>query len=321
MPEIAVKVDQLTYVYPGKSEVIANDHLSFEIPRGEIFGLLGPNGAGKTTLVLQLLGLLRPTSGQIWLEGVDVVKSPEQASRHTGFLPQTGIPMRYVEVERALYFTGRLRGQTHHDAHQQAASLLAQFEMESYAKRFVNDLSGGMLRLVNFAMALMGHPSVLILDEPTNELDPVRRRQVWDTIAQLNRQKGVTCILVTHNLLEAEQVVQRVAIMRAGKLVALGTPGAMKLSSTGKVRLEFQLKAAAAISTELHGVLSQLGLIDLIRPGFYTMMLSPNDVSTAAELVISQIGLQELEDFRVSPPSLEDAYLTIEKNQLIAAYP
>jgi ABC-2 type transport system permease protein len=191
--------------------------------------------------------------------------------------------------------------------------------MSGYAKRFVNDLSGGMLRLVNFAMALMGNPRVLILDEPTNELDPVRRRQVWDTIAQLNQQEGVTCILVTHNLLEAEQVVQSVAMMREGKIIALDTPGTMKLSSTGKVRLEFQLKATAEIPANLHSTLNQLGSIDLIRPGSYTMMLSPNDVSTAAELVISQIGLQELEDFRVSPPSLEDAYLTIEKQQLITA--
>ena len=313
MPDIAVKVDALTYIYPGKTGIIANDHLSFEIPRGEIFGLLGPNGAGKTTLVLQLLGLLKPTSGHIWLEGVDVLRSPQQASQRTGFLPQTGIPMRYVEVERALYFTGRLRGQTHSDARQQAQVLLTHFEMNSYAKRFVNDLSGGMLRLVNFAMALMGHPLVLILDEPTNELDPVRRRQVWDTIAQLNQQEGVTCILVTHNLLEAEQVVQRVAIMRAGKIIALDTPGTMKLSSTGKVRLEFQLKATAKIPDRLYDSLDQLGVIDLVRPGSYTMMLMPDDVSAAADLVISQIGLQELEDFRVSPPSLEDAYLTIEK--------
>jgi ABC-type multidrug transport system ATPase subunit len=318
MPDIAVKVEDLTYVYPGKNAVIANDHLSFEIPRGEIFGLLGPNGAGKTTLVLQLLGLLRPTSGQIWLEGIDVVKAPQQASQRTGFLPQTGIPMRYVEVKRALYFTGRLRGQTHHDARQQAQALLSHFEMNSYAKRFVNDLSGGMLRLVNFAMALMGNPHVLILDEPTNELDPVRRRQVWDTITQLNQQEGVTCILVTHNLLEAEQVVQRVAIMRAGKIIALDTPGTMKLSSTGKVRLEFQLKAAAEIPARLYDSLDQLGAVDLVRPGSYTITLMPDDVSSAADLVISQIGLQELEDFRVSPPSLEDAYLTIEKQQLAA---
>lgn len=319
MPEIAVKVDQLTYVYPGRNAVIANDHLSFEIPRGEIFGLLGPNGAGKTTLVLQLLGLLRPTSGSIWLEGVDVVRSPEQASQRTGFLPQTGIPMRYVEVERALYFTGRLRGQTHHDARKQAADLLIRFEMDSYARRFVNDLSGGMLRLVNFAMALMGHPPVLILDEPTNELDPVRRRQVWDTISELNHRQGLTCILVTHNLLEAEQVVQRVAIMRAGRIVALDTPVAMKLSTTGKVRLEFQLKASMGIGDDLYHMLNQMGAVEFMRPGFYTVMLSPDDVGTAAELVISQIGLQELEDFRVSPPSLEDAYLTIEQQQLVPA--
>ncbi|MBZ0304000.1 MAG: ABC transporter ATP-binding protein, partial [Anaerolineae bacterium] len=166
MESLAIRVHELTYIYPGKNPVIANEDVSFEIPTGEIFGLLGPNGAGKTTLVMQLLGLLKPTSGSIWMDGIDVVKAPDQASRNTGFLPQKGIPMRYVEVERALYFTGRLRGQSHRDAQLQVQDLLDEFDLKPYARRHVNDLSGGMLRLVNFAMALMGYPRVLILDEP-----------------------------------------------------------------------------------------------------------------------------------------------------------
>ncbi|MBZ0302195.1 MAG: ABC transporter ATP-binding protein/permease, partial [Anaerolineae bacterium] len=153
------------------------------------------------------------------------------------------------------------------------------------------------------------------LDEPTNELDPVHRRQVWDTIASLNRHDGVTCILVTHNLPEAEQVVHRVAIMRAGRMIAVGTPGGMKLSMSSKVRLEFQLKAATSIPAELDHVLNQLGTLESLRPGSYSLALNPEDVSAATEFVISQIGLQDLDDFRVSPPSLEDAYLSLESSR------
>jgi len=318
MEPFAINVNDLTYIYPGKKPLVANDRISFAVPRGEIFGLLGPNGAGKTTLVMQILGLLRPTSGSLYVDGVDMTKHPDQVRRRIGFLPQSGIPMRYIEIERALYFTGRLRGQSHHDARQQAHALLDLFEIGSEAKQYVNDLSGGMLRLVNFAMALMGHPRLLILDEPTNELDPVHRRQVWDTIADLNRTEGVTCILVTHNLLEAEQVVQRVAIMRAGRFVALGTPREMKLSASSKVRLEFQLKAAAAIPAELQAALSTMGTLAVLQPGFYSVALAPETVALAAEMVIKHIGLADLDDFRVSPPSLEDAYMNLEKQSLVA---
>lgn len=318
MEPFAINVNDLTYIYPGKKPLVANDRISFAVPRGEIFGLLGPNGAGKTTLVMQILGLLRPTSGSLYVDGVDVTKHPDQVCRRIGFLPQSGIPMRYIEIERALYFTGRLRGQSHHDARQQAHALLDTFEIGSEAKQYVNDLSGGMLRLVNFAMALMGHPRLLILDEPTNELDPIHRRQVWDTIADLNRTEGVTCILVTHNLLEAEQVVQRVAIMRAGRFVALGTPHEMKLSASSKVRLEFQLKAAAAIPAELQAALSTMGTLAVLQPGSYSVALAPETVALAAEMVINHIGLADLDDFRVSPPSLEDAYMNLEKQSLTA---
>src|SRR5579859_2160172 len=183
----SIVVDQLTRVYKpqkkGAPTVVANQDLNFTVYRGDIFGLLGANGAGKTTLILQLLGLVKPTSGRIWMEGVDVVARSNAAKRLTGFLPQTGIPMRYAAVEQALYYTGRLRGQSERDAREQSRQLIEKLGLSEYAHRYTNKLSGGMLRLTNFAMALMGHPRVLILDEPTNELDPTKRRLVWDTIA------------------------------------------------------------------------------------------------------------------------------------------
>lgn len=312
MTEYAIRVENLTQVYPGKPPVVANDDLSFEVPRGEIFGLLGPNGAGKTTLILQLIGLLKPTDGQIWLEGIDVIRNPAQVRHRIGFLPQTGLPMRNVEVERALYFTGRLRGQTHHDAKQQTNQLLDTLISTDYAKRYVSELSGGMLRLVNFAMSLMGQPDILVLDEPTNELDPQHRRKVWNMITRLNREQGVTCILVTHNLLEAERVVQRVAIMRQARFVALGTPGEMKLGASGNVRIEFQLKSGEPLAHDLEARLGSCGQLATVRPGSYTLILPPADVGHTTDIIINQISLSNLEDFRVAPPSLEDIYLELE---------
>src|ERR1041385_627839 len=132
---ISLRVEHLTHIYPSKPPVIANDNISFEVRRGEIFSLLGPNGAGKTTLISQLLGLLEPTTGTIIMEGIDVVKNPQQIKRITGYLPQSGIPMRYVEVERALQYTGCLRGQSDRDAKQQAHALVEALELGDYAKR------------------------------------------------------------------------------------------------------------------------------------------------------------------------------------------
>src|SRR5262245_5488350 len=224
-PDIAIRVDHLTRTFPGKSrksgQIIANDDLTFTVRRGEIFGLLGPNGAGKTTLISQLLGLLRPTAGEIWVEGINVVQQPDVVKQHIGFLPQTGLAMRGVEVERALRYTGRLRGQTEADARAQSQELLHELDLRPYADRLVQKLSGGLMRLTHFAMALMGRPQVLVLDEPTNELDPQKRRLVWDVLARLNRNQGTTCVLVTHNVLEAEKVLQRVAVLRHGRMIAL----------------------------------------------------------------------------------------------------
>lgn len=313
----SIQVQHLTRVYPArgreKRPVVANDDLSFEVRRGEIFGLLGPNGAGKTTLVNLLLGLLRPTSGSIWLEGIDVVQHPEQVKRLIGFLPQTGLPMRYVEVERALHYTGRLRGQTEADARWQSRLLLEELGMTEYAHRYVNKLSGGMLRLTNFAMSLMGQPQVLVLDEPTNELDPHKRRLVWEMIARLNREQGVTCILVTHNVLEAEKVIQRVAVMHQGRIIALGTPGELKLRAGGQVRLELQLKEGDALRSEDAALLATLGRVEELRPGQYRLYLPPQRVAAATDLVVNQIGLARLDDFRLAPPSLEDVYLELDE--------
>lgn len=310
---IAIRVEHLTRVYSARGQPIrANDDVSFEVRRGEIFGLLGPNGAGKTTLISQLLGLLAPTSGSIWLEGIDVVRQPEAIKHMSGFLPQTGLPMRYVEVERALRYTGRLRGQSEADARDQARSLMEALGLVESAQRYVNKLSGGMLRLTNFAMALMGRPRLLVLDEPTNELDPHKRQVIWNMIGQLNREQGTTCVLVTHNVLEAEKVIQRVAVMHRGRIIALGTPGEVKLRSGGKVRLEFRFKEGETLQTQEIDKLMALGHYEEMASGQYRLYLPRDQVMMATSLVINEIGLDRLDDFRLAPPSLEDVYLELD---------
>jgi ABC-2 type transport system permease protein len=316
--DVAIRVQNLTRIYvragQDKTDLVANNNLNFEVRRGEVFGLLGENGAGKTTLVMQLLGLLAPTAGQIWLEGVDVVKYPDRAKSLIGFLPQTSLPLRYLEVWRALYFTGRLRGQPEADARCQTDEMLQALDLLQYANRYVHNLSGGLLRMTNFGMALMGRPRVVVLDEPTNSLDPERRRQVWATVARLNRDEGLTCVLVTHNVLEAERVVQRVLVMQAGEIVASGTPGELKLSAGGQVRFEFYLKDTAHLTSIEEGRLSALGQLEAVRDGHFVLSLPANAVPQATDAIVNGIGLTRLEDFHIALPSLEDVYLSLKNN-------
>jgi ABC-2 type transport system permease protein len=310
----AVRVHGLTRQFRrgGGGLVNANDNLSLSIPRGQVFGLLGPNGAGKTTLVSQLLGLLRPTSGSIRVEGIDVVADPDAVKAVAGFLPQTPLAMRRIEVHRALYYTGRLRGQADNDARRQAAGLIDELGLGDHADRQVGRLSGGLTRLVNFGMTLMGRPKLLVLDEPTNELDPHNRRLVWDVVSRRSRTEGTTVVLVTHNVLEAENSVHRVAVMNAGRIVALGTPGELKDQLGETARMELSVKGGDALTDVELAKLTTVGeVVPAGRDGSYLIHSEPDRVPELVEIITSGVGLTRVDDFRLSRPTLEDVYLRL----------
>jgi len=318
-----VSVQNLTKLYPRKGRakstnpsdyIAANDNISLEIQPGEIFGLLGPNGAGKTTLVNQLLGLTRPDSGTILVEGLDVTRYPQQVKEITAYLPQQGMAFGSIEVWRALSFTGQLRGLKTTEANTQAKSLIAELDLEQVANRYLNQLSGGMKRMVGFAMALMGQPKLLVLDEPTNELDPARRRLVWETIRNINRQRSITCLLVTHNVLEADSVLERLAVLASGKVRALGTPGQLKQEFSQEARLDLAL--ANPLPKPLPEYFSETHLAGLVRvepepylPLRFRLYFPPHLANEVLGVLIHRLGMSYLDDFKLALPSLEDVYL------------
>ncbi|MFC8241645.1 ABC transporter ATP-binding protein/permease [Streptomyces chartreusis] len=310
----AVEVRDLVRSYRGRGgELIkANDGLTFSVPRGQVFGLFGANGAGKTTLVLQILGLVRPTSGSITVNGIDVVRHPELVKSTVGFLPQRGLSMRLIEARRALHYTGRLRGQSETDARRQTDELIEELGLGPYADRQVERLSGGLMRLVNFGMTLMGRPELIVLDEPTNELDPHNRRLIWDIVQRRAAEDGTTIVLVTHNVLEAEKAVHRVAVMHGGRITAMGTPGELKEQTGAQARLELFVRDGGSL-TEAEA--ARLGRIGVVTPGdrsgSYLVTAPPDRIQPLLEVLVTDVGVTRVDDFRFARPTLEDVYLSL----------
>lgn len=305
---LVYRVKQLTKIY-GAQGPVANDNIDLEIAQGELFGIFGPNGAGKTTLVRQMAGLLKPTSGQIYLFEYDVIATPSVVPHYVGYYGQKVLALEAHKLHEVLYITGLLRGQSGVDAHRQRENLIARFELEGLADRLMSQLSGGERRLAALLATFMSYPPILILDEPTNELDPVRRRQVWEYLWELNRERGVTIILITHNLLEAENAVERVAIIDRGRLKALGTPGELKRQVADNVRLELRLRDGCGQDSE--EFLAQLAGSVRIRPGRWQITVPKDRALSLLSVVLEELGLEVLDDFRLITPTLEDVYIGV----------
>ncbi|MEZ4642269.1 MAG: ABC transporter ATP-binding protein [Chloroflexota bacterium] len=303
---IIYDIENLTKIYAGQTEA-ANRDITLQIEQGEIFGLLGDNGAGKSTLVKQMVNLVTPTAGEIRLmeRPFHTLRDPYFIPMHVGYMPQDGLAFNSLTVAEAFYFTAHLRGLTRHDALAERDRLLALWQLEPLRERVPGKLSGGQRRLLQIAAAMAGSPPILILDEPTNHLDPQRRQQVWQILRQMNREQGTTIIFITHDALEAEKIIQRVGIMRAGSLVALGKPSELKRQVDNQLRLELFFSPAAPPALPSH--LTPLEL----DTGRWLVYLGKEDVAAALHL----LELSQVDDFRLHSATLEDLYLHFANGQ------
>ena len=219
MTDAAIRIDSLskTYAAKGMEPKRALNEVSFDVPRGQIFGLLGPNGAGKSTLINILAGLVTKTSGSVNIWGFDIDEHPRNAKRSIGVVPQEIIfdpfltPRETLEIQAGLY--GVPPGERQSDA------LLAAMHLTDKANAYSRTLSGGMKRRLLVAKAMVHSPPILVLDEPTAGVDVELRRQLWDYVRELHAT-GVTIVLTTHYLEEAEQLCDRIAIIHHGRVIA-----------------------------------------------------------------------------------------------------
>ena len=299
--DVALEVRELCKAYM-KGRLV-NDHLSLTLYRGEVFGLLGPNGAGKTTLVSQIIGLAKPDSGSITLEGVDVVAHPDHARRQCSYQAQTQVPISGLSARQAIELVGRVRGGRTRPVRERAGALLDRLEMGEWAGKRAETFSGGMRRLVAFCMAAVVPGRIVILDEPTNDIDPLRRRLLWKEVRQLV-DMGSTVLLVTHNVLEAERAVDRLAIIDHGRVVGAGTPASLKGEGAGSMQLEVVVEPrgeAPSLPPFLH----------------HTVVTGRRIIGRVAEREVGSAiqwarGLKDstvVEEYSIGPITLEDVYL------------
>ena len=284
-----------------KGGVVANDHVTLSVDAGEVFGLLGPNGAGKTTLVSQLIGLLVPDEGSIAIDGKDVVARPQLARALCSYQPQAAAPVQGLTARHAIDLVGRIRGGAKNDVRRMADELITELDLAEVADRAV-PMSGGMARLTGFCMAAVVPGRVVVLDEPTNDVDPLRRRTLWACIRRL-ADEGAAVLLVTHNVLEAERCVDRLAIVAGGKVLASGTPAALKSKLAAPLRLECTIEPTLPVPVPPVA----LGPTTLTGRRLIVHVELP-DVAEAVAWAKAQQDFGVIAEFAVVPASLEDVY-------------
>ncbi len=238
--ETIMAVEGLEKQYPGRP-VKAVDGISFTVRPGEVFGLLGPNGAGKTTTIGVLTTRVLPTGGRAFVAGVDVVRDPVGVKPHIAVVPQMNNLDRSLTAIENLTFHAAYFGYGRQERRERAMNLLGQFGLADRAKEKVDRYSGGMAQRLLIARALMHSPDILFLDEPTTGLDPQARLSLWETIETLNRN-GLTVLLTTHDMEEAEKLCHRVAIMDHGKILALDTPQDLRRLVPAGTRVELRVR-------------------------------------------------------------------------------
>ncbi len=296
-----LEIKDVCKVYKGK--VKANDNISLSMAKGEVFGLLGPNGAGKTTLVNQVIGITVPNSGTITIDGVDVIANPAFARQACSFQPQNQLPVYLLPAINAIELVGQIRGMRKADVRRRANELIDRLGIGQWRNVIGQNSTGGIRRLVCFCMAVVAPGDIVILDEPTNDIDPLRRRQLWQEVRSL-AEAGSAVLLVTHNVHEAERVVDRLAIIDEGRVLGSGTPAELKASEGDSMRLELILEPGMEPPPLpdflLETVASNRRMISKVEK---------ENVVSALELASKLKDDGKVEEFSLGPITLEDIYI------------
>jgi ABC-2 type transport system ATP-binding protein len=292
----------------GRNKAVRN--LNLRVEKGELFGLVGPDGAGKTTTMRMLAGILDPTSGNAFIDGISVRENPDKVKEHLAYMPQRfGLYQDLTVIENLLFYAD-LFGVPKKSRPQRIEELFAFSRLGPFSGRLAGALSGGMKQKLGLACALIHSPHVLLLDEPTNGVDPVSRRDFWKILQEL-LVKGITILVSTAYLDEAERTT-RTAFMREGTIIKLGTPKDLKAAVTGAM-IEIipsdvrKAKMALKISDNIFDV-------NVFGDSLHVRMGDWNDESLVrAQLDEAEVGIKSL---RRIAPAMEDVFLSVISEQM-----
>lgn len=293
----------------------ANDAITIRADGGQVFGLLGHNGAGKTTLVNQVVGLLRPDVGTIHVDGADLVADPALARRVCSLQPQAQLPINGLTPRQAIDLIGQLRGGSRHAVQARRSRLVEALDIGDWLDTTGERLSGGVKRLVSFAMAAVVPGRVIVLDEPTNDVDPVRRRLLWDAVRAL-ADEGSAVLLVTHNVVEAERAVDRLAILDRGRVIAAGTPAQLKSGLEHELRLDLSLEPGESAPPPAPFVRRYLP-----DGGRARAIIDAHRAADALDWAQALRAARVIGEFALTPASLEDVYVGLVSSGLDAPTP
>jgi ABC-2 type transport system ATP-binding protein len=299
-----IRVEQLTRKF---DDFTAVDHVSFTVRRGDLFGLLGPNGAGKTTTINMLSTLLRPTSGTAEVSGFDVVRNRDDVRKSIGIVFQEPALDSQLTGRENLEFHAMMYGMGREERRTKIDEVLALVELSEKARVQVQNYSGGMKRRLEIARGLIHEPKVLFLDEPTLGLDAQTRRHIWDYIRKLNDDKGVTIILTTHYMEEADYLCRRVAIMDHGTFAALDAPEKLKDVLGGDV-------VSLEVEGDAVGLEAKFRVLDWIRnvalhDGVFSLTMERGERRIPELISLAQGAGIAVECVHLRKPSLEDVFL------------
>jgi ABC-2 type transport system ATP-binding protein len=293
-----IEVEHLTHRYRNR---IALSDVSFEVGKGEIFGLLGPNGGGKSTLFRILSTMMVPSEGRAAVAGHDVVRDPAEVRRHVGVVFQTQSLDKALTVEENLRAQGHLHGLSGAPLRQRIERAMQQLGLTERRKDLVEALSGGLRRRVEIAKALLHRPQVLLMDEASTGLDPAARRDLSNHVADLREQEGVTILLTTHILEEADRC-DRLLLLHQGKMVALGSPSELRSRIGGDV----VVLETGDSSSLAGGIERRFGLAPKVMDGQVRVEIQ-NGHRFIAEVVEAFPG--SIESVALHKPTLEDVFV------------
>ena len=289
--------------------VQAVDDIDLTVQRGEIYGFLGPNGAGKTTVIRMLVTLILPTAGSITVAGYDAVTQADQVRSRIGVALQDAALDNKQTGRELLRLQGRLYGLSKREIDRRIEELSGLVDIGEAMDRFVATYSGGMKRRLDLAAALIHHPEVLFLDEPTTGLDPISRSRIWDEVRGINTSMGVTIFLTTQYLEEADALAGRVGIIDRGRLVAQGAPDELK-RDRGSDLIVARLDGDAAAAAESLANIPSVSAVEVHGSEITISVTNGASLISAVALRLNEQGLVP-QELTLRTPTLDDVFLHV----------